>query len=89
MPAGYPASEGTQQGVEDYWNKANAQGQVQSAQTKGTYTVKKGDTLWDISRKYYGDGRKWRKLLDANPNCLTRPGDVKTLRIGAVLVIPE
>lgn len=58
------------------------------SQTGGTYTVKKGDTLWDISRKYYGDGRQWRKILEANPQSLSRPGNVRTLRIGYVLNIP-
>lgn len=31
-----------------------------------TYTVKKGDTLQEISQKYYGTTRQWRKIYDAN-----------------------
>lgn len=31
-----------------------------------TYTVKKGDTLWGISKKYYGKGSKWKKIYNAN-----------------------
>lgn len=31
-----------------------------------THTVVKGDTLWDISRKYYGDPRQWPKIWEAN-----------------------
>lgn len=27
-----------------------------------THTVKKGDTLWDLARKYYGNSLKWRKI---------------------------
>ena len=27
-----------------------------------TYTVKKGDTLWDISKKYLGDGSKYKEI---------------------------
>lgn len=31
-----------------------------------TYIVKKGDTLWDISKKYYGDGNKYLKIKQQN-----------------------
>lgn len=31
-----------------------------------TYTVKKGDTLQEISQKYYGTTKNWRKLYKAN-----------------------
>lgn len=30
------------------------------------YTVKKGDTLWDIAARFYGDGTKWRTLAERN-----------------------
>lgn len=47
------------------------------------YTVKKGDTLWDISRRFYGDPYKWRKIADAN-----KITNQYRLRIGTVLRIP-
>ena len=31
-----------------------------------TYTVAKGDSLWKISEKYYGNGYKWQKIAEAN-----------------------
>lgn len=31
-----------------------------------TYTVKKGDSLWKISRKFYGTGTKWKSIYEAN-----------------------
>src|SRR3990167_4785709 len=31
-----------------------------------TYTVVRGDTLWDISNRFYGSGFSWTKILDAN-----------------------
>jgi LysM repeat protein len=31
-----------------------------------THTVKSGDTLWGISRKYYGDGSQWKKIYTKN-----------------------
>lgn len=33
-----------------------------------TYKVKRGDTLWGISRKYYGTGTKWRKIWNVKSN---------------------
>ena len=30
------------------------------------YTVAKGDTLWDISKKFLGNGIYWRKIYDFN-----------------------
>lgn len=80
MPAGYPASDGLK--MPEGYNASNIQG----ATTAGTYTVKKGDTLWSIAKKYYGDGKKWRKILEANTSKVKSP---QTLQIGTVLVIPE
>ncbi len=52
----------------------------------GSYTVKKGDTLWGISKKYYGNGIYWRKILEANLDKVKNP---RTMRIGITLTIPE
>lgn len=32
----------------------------------GEYTVEKGDCLWTIARKIYGDGSRWRDIADQN-----------------------
>jgi hypothetical protein len=50
---------------------------------KMTHTVIKGDTLWDICERYYGDSGLWPKLWEmnsfiTNPHLLI-PGDVITL----------
>jgi hypothetical protein len=50
---------------------------------KMTHTVIKGDTLWDICERYYGDSSVWPKLWEmnsfiTNPHLLI-PGDVITL----------
>jgi len=51
-----------------------------------TYTVQKGDTLWDICEKVYGNADLWPKLWEMNPFItnphLLRPGDVITLLEG-------
>jgi nucleoid-associated protein YgaU len=31
-----------------------------------TYTVKKGDCLWNIAKKFYGNGSKYTKIYEAN-----------------------
>jgi nucleoid-associated protein YgaU len=50
-----------------------------------TYTVQAGDSLIDISRKVYGDGRHADALLQANRKLLHSPADLKP---GVVLVVP-
>ncbi|MDE6590150.1 MAG: LysM peptidoglycan-binding domain-containing protein [Oscillospiraceae bacterium] len=57
-------------------------------QTAGSYTVVKGDSLWAICKKFYGDGSLAYKLATANniknPN-LIYPGQVLTLPDKSVL----
>lgn len=49
-----------------------------------TYTVKKGDTLWAIAKKYYGDGSKYMTI--ANASGVSNPD---LINIGQVLTIPS
>ena len=35
-----------------------------------SYTVKSGDCLWLIAKKFYGDGSKWKKIYDANKSVI-------------------
>lgn len=35
-----------------------------------TYVIKKGDCLWNIAKKFYGDGTKWKKIYDANKSII-------------------
>ena len=35
-----------------------------------TYTVKSGDCLWNIAKKFYGDGSKWKKIYNANKTAI-------------------
>ncbi len=39
----------------------------ETKETEGTYTIKKGDTLWDISSKFLKDPFLWPKLWERNP----------------------
>ncbi len=49
-----------------------------------TYVVKKGDTLWAIAQRSYGDGKQYRKILAANPSI---KGD--KVNVGQKIVIPS
>ena len=55
---------------------------VDSASTPKTYTVKKGDCLYNIAKSLYGDGSKYnsiyaanKSIIGSNPN-LIKPGQV-------------
>lgn len=49
------------------------------------YTVKKGDTLSKIARKYYGSARLYPEIFEANRPMLTHPDKIYP---GQVLRIP-
>ena len=43
-----------------------AAGNGSAASGSGTYTVRSGDTLWALAKKYYGSGAKYTIIYDAN-----------------------
>lgn len=63
--------------------------QVKSSNSKDnakrTYTVKKGDCLWNIAKKFYGNGSAYTKIYDANTNKIADPHWIYP---GQVFVIP-
>lgn len=56
-----------------------------SKSAKRTYTVKKGDCLWNIAKKFYGNGALYTKIYDANTNKIANPN---LIYVGQVFVIP-
>ncbi len=60
--------------------------QAEKIKTQKFHIVRKGETLSEISRKYYGSANKWQKILDANRNVIS---DANKLRPGTKLIIPE
>lgn len=49
------------------------------------YTVVRGDTLWGIAARYYGNGALWTKIYNANRNLISNPSLIYP---GQKLVIP-
>ena len=49
------------------------------------YTVRAGDTLYSIAKRFYGDGNEWTRVYEANKGILTAPG---TLETGMELTVP-
>lgn len=68
-------------------------------QTTGkTHTVKSGDTLWAIAKKYYGDGSKYNKIYEANKTVIEKAAkdhgkssssNGSLIWAGTVLTIPD
>ena len=50
-----------------------------------TYTVKKGDCLWNIAKKFYGNGAQYTKIYNANKSKIKNPNLIYP---GQVLTIP-
>lgn len=51
----------------------------------GTYTVKQGDTMWDLAKQYTGDPKNYTQLVSANP----KYGNGHWIYPGNVLNLPE
>ena len=55
-------------------------------QAMRTYTVRHGDTLYGIAQRFYGHGRYWHWLYQANK---PKIGDPDLIYVGQVLAIPN
>jgi tetratricopeptide (TPR) repeat protein len=53
--------------------------------TSRTYVVREGDTLASISRKFYKNSGRWKKIRDANKSVIDDPAKLKP---GMTLTIP-
>lgn len=50
-----------------------------------SHTVKSGDCLWNLAKKYYGDGKKYTVIYEANKDKIKNPNLIYS---GQVLTIP-
>lgn len=53
-------------------SKVRAELEVANNSKQKTYTVKKGDNLWNLAKKYYGSGSKMSKLYKANKSVIEK-----------------
>ena len=60
--------------------------QAEKIKTQKFHIVMKGQTLTQISQKYYGSAGNWKKILDANRNTIKDPNK---LIPGTKLIIPD
>lgn len=66
--------------------KASSKRSAKTSISGGTYTVKKGDSLWKIAKQFYGNGALYMKIYEANKNIISDPNKIY---VGQVLTIPE
>lgn len=59
---------------------------VDNSAASKTYTVVKGDCLWNIAKKYYGSGAEYTKIYNANKSVIG--GNPNLIYPGQVLTIP-
>ncbi len=48
-----------------------------------SYVVQKGDTLWSIANRVYGNGQRWKDIQSANPGL-----DPTRMRAGQTILLP-
>lgn len=53
-------------------NTASAKKRSETQSSTKNYTIKKGDTLWEIAEKYLGSGTKWREIYDLNKTVIEK-----------------
>ena len=58
---------------------------AETAPQKKTYTVKKGDCLWNIAKKYLGNGAKYTEIYNLNKDKIKNPN---LIYVGQVLTLP-
>lgn len=76
----------TTSGIPSLLDQPAAPAQPSATTAPRVHVVRKGETLSDIAKLYYGSAARWRPILDANSDKLSRPERIKA---GMELVIPD
>lgn len=78
--------------------KTSGNSRVSKTSSQKKYTVKKGDCLWNIAKKFYKDPTKWKKIYNANKTVIENTAkkrgyksssNGKWIFPGTVLSIPQ
>lgn len=69
-------------------NKPRPEPEKKPEATKRIHTVKKGDSMWDIAQKYYGNGKVYKKINEANWNKYPSLKTNNIIYVNWQLVIP-
>ena len=64
----------------------NTGASTKKGRSRGTYTVRAGDSFWSIAQEQLGDGKRWNELFELNREATH--GDPDRLRLGQVINLP-
>ena len=86
LPTGSAVASGAAASVAAVAGTPRAVSATGSKSGHGYYVkVRRGDSLWKLAKRHYGDGRKWTRILKANRK---RVGDPDLIRPGRRLYLP-
>lgn len=86
LPTGSAVASGAAVSVAAVAGAPRAAGVKRGKSELGYYVkVRRGDSLWKLAKRHYGDGRKWTRILKANRK---RLGDPDLIRPGRRLYLP-
>jgi nucleoid-associated protein YgaU len=67
-------------------NEKGAEVDMSKAVSGDSYTVQKGDSLWKVAVRAYGDGYQWTKIYEANKTLIKNSNYIE---IGMKLALPR
>lgn len=65
-------NSGASSGTKSSLTKSESKKRVSNKEKTTTITVKSGDCLWNLAKKYYGSGSQYTKILAANMSTLDK-----------------